>query len=152
LRKHIRDQIGADSTVQQIGHSLDEKNIRYSVADGTRSAEQIPLDVLADMSKAKDGQTLLIEQPRAAMIIHIVSSTVQPVEETDAAPRIRKFLANRAWTDAVAAEMKRLKEGASIAYMGEFAPANTDQQQAGGDSREIAGTRMAKLAAEAAHP
>lgn len=131
LPKQVREQIDANVPLQHIGQWLEEKKIHYSAASGTRAAEQMPLDILTEIGKGKDGQTLLIEQPRAIAIIHIVSSELQVVGEADAAPRIRKFLANRTLTDAIAAEAKRLKQNASIVYMGEFAPLVPDPSPQG---------------------
>jgi hypothetical protein len=43
------------------------------------------------------------------------------VEEAAAAQRIRQFLSNQRANEAVAMEMKRLKQQAKIEYVGEFA-------------------------------
>ncbi|MFZ2629228.1 MAG: EpsD family peptidyl-prolyl cis-trans isomerase, partial [Rugosibacter sp.] len=119
LLSEVRQRIGAGTSMQQIGHWLEERQVNYSAGGGLRAAEQIPLDILVRLSNASDGETLLIKQPSSVLVVHLVSSSLQPMAEADAAPRIRKFLANQAWTEALTAEIKRLKRTASITYLGE---------------------------------
>lgn len=151
LLNELRQKVEADTPLQKIGNWLEQKQVKYSALAGVRAAEKIPLDIIADLSKASDGQTLLIEQPKSALIIHVASSSLQPVAETDAAPRIRKFLANQAWTEAIATEMKRLKQRASITYLGEFASSAPELPQASG-AGGAASASLANLEKEEAQP
>lgn len=133
LIDELKQKAAADVPIQQIAHWLDARQVKFTEASGTRAAEQISLDILPELDKAKDGQTLVIAQPNATLVIRVVSSTLQPVDETQAAPRIRKFLAGQGLTEAIAAEMKRLKQNASITYAGEFSTmADKPQAQAVG--------------------
>ena len=100
---------------------LKEKGIEFSVNGGTRSAEQIPLEVLPKLHAFKDGQVGLIEAKDAYLVMRLVASRVQPVTEAQALPTIKVFLANQRGAEAVKREKDALKAKAKIEYFGEFA-------------------------------
>lgn len=121
VMEEVKRKLAADAPLEQIVEWLQQKNIKYLGAAGVRVPEQIPVTVLTRLGKARDGETLLIEQPDSTLIVHIVASIRQPTDEATAAPTITRYLARRAWSEALATAMKRLKNNASITYLGEFA-------------------------------
>lgn len=127
LMQALQKKIDAHAPMAQIGRLLEERQADYSVSNTELPAEQIPMDVLVRLDAANDGQTLLVAQRKSTLIIHLASSTLRPVSETDAMPRILKLRANESWTNVVGFEIKRLKRNASITYAGEFAPPSAVQ-------------------------
>jgi hypothetical protein len=79
------------------------------------------MDVLTKLQPLKDGQSLLAQTPQALTLIHLASSKTVPVDEATAMPRIEQFLGNQRANEAIAANMKGLRQSAKIEYMGEFA-------------------------------
>jgi len=51
----------------------------------------------------------------------VVASQLSPVSPAEAVPRVQQFLYNQRASEAVAADMKRLRSATTITYMGEFA-------------------------------
>jgi hypothetical protein len=108
--------------MQDITGWLKSQDAKFTANSGVRAAEQIPLEILPKLQEMKDGVIQLFETPDGRLqVIRIVASKPAPVDEATAAPRIQQFLFNRRSSDAVAKEMKRLKDKAEIAYVGEFA-------------------------------
>lgn len=126
----LEQRIEAGASMQQLARFLDSRKVRYASEGGTRLAEQIAPEILGPIVRVGSGQTLLIRQEPALMIVRVLSSTAQPMTLVEAVPRIRKFLTNQAWTAAVDMQMRRLKQEAKISYLGEFAPAPSRRKAA----------------------
>jgi EpsD family peptidyl-prolyl cis-trans isomerase len=118
----LREQIDKGSTMQDIAAWLKSRDTKFAANSGVRPAEQIPLDVLPKLQEMKDGTTRLFETGGGRVnVIRIVASNPAPIDEATAYPRIQQFLVNRRSSEAVAKEMKRLRDKAQIVYFGEFA-------------------------------
>jgi hypothetical protein len=53
-------------------------------------------------------------------VVQLVHAEAAPLTEQQAAPLIEQFLAGRKRLETAAAEVKRLREVATIEYLGEF--------------------------------
>jgi hypothetical protein len=100
---------------------LKAHDIKYNGGGATKSAEQIPMELLDKLQKLKDGQTLMAQTPQAITLIHIASSKTAPVDEATALPRIAQFIGNQRANEAVSNNMKALRKSAKLEYMGDFA-------------------------------
>lgn len=117
----LRAQIEKAKTMQDIAAWLKSRDARFTANGAVRAAEQIPLEILPKLQEMKDGVIQLFEMPDGRLqVIRILASRSEPIDEATAAPRIQQFLFNRRSSEAVAREMKRLKDKAEIAYVGEF--------------------------------
>ena len=114
-------QVAAGKPMTEIAAALKAANVQFRAAAGVKPAEQLPLDILPKIAAMSVGQTALIEGEQAAFIIRVEGAQLAAVDEATAKPRILQFLQNKARQDALAAEIQRLKSGATIEYMGEFA-------------------------------
>ena len=121
LAAGLRDQVAKAHSMQDIAAWLKTQDAKFAETKGTRAAEDIPLDLLPKLQTMKDGEIRLIETNGPLQVFHLVSSKTVPVDEKTAAPRIERFLYNQRSADAIATEMKRIKEKADIKYVGEFA-------------------------------
>jgi EpsD family peptidyl-prolyl cis-trans isomerase len=125
----VAEQLGAMS---KAGKSMDDivawlksHDVKFNGSSATRAAEQIPMDLLNKLQPLKDGQSLMAQTPQAITLIRIVSSKAVPVDEAAAFPRIEQFLNNQRSNEAIAANMKALRQQTKIEYMGEFAQSAT---------------------------
>lgn len=139
LVEELRAQVASGKSLEEIAAWLKAKDIKFGGNSATRAAEQIPLTLLAQIQKLKDGQTVAIQSPEALTVLRIASSQSAPVAPTVALPRIEQFLSNQRANEAVASNMKQLRTDAKITYMGEFA--KTDA---------VAGTKSAATPAASA--
>jgi EpsD family peptidyl-prolyl cis-trans isomerase len=116
----LRELVQKSRPAEDVAALLREKNIPFTGGNASRTAEQLPLDLLPRLHALKDGQSLVIEGGQGATFIRIAASQQQPVSEAQAKPGIEVFLNNRRVTETVNAEMKRLREATTIAYLGDF--------------------------------
>ena len=68
----------------------------------------------------KPGEIAVFATPLGASVIQLVHAEDAPLSEQQAAPLIEQFLAGRRRLETAAAEVKRLREVATIEYLGEF--------------------------------
>ncbi len=116
----LKSQVASGKSLEEIASALKGKDIQFNGGSATRSAEQIPLDVLPKIHALKDGQATVLEAPQAVTVVRVVSSQAASVSEAAALPRIEQFLTNQRAGEAVAANIKQLRSTTKITYMGEF--------------------------------
>ena len=122
LTAGLRGQVAKARSMQDIAAWLKSQDAKFAANRGVRAAEQIPLELLPKLQEMKDGAIQLFEAGEGRFqVIRVVASKPAPIDEATATPRIQQFLFNRRSSEAVAKEMKRLKDKAEIAYAGEFA-------------------------------
>lgn len=100
------------------------QNIPFSTSNGTRSAEQMPFEVLKQLALFRDGQTGIIETPDSLLVVQLQSSQAAPVDEAGALPVILRYLRNRQALETMSADTARLRARGKIEYLNEFALAH----------------------------
>jgi EpsD family peptidyl-prolyl cis-trans isomerase len=102
---------------------LKAKGIDLPIAQNVnRGTEELPMDQIEKFLALKDGEVVIYQRAPGIVIAQILSSLDAPVDATKAKPVIERFLVTKARAEAVQAEMKRIKEGMKVTYLGEFAP------------------------------
>ena len=117
--------VASGKSIDDAAAWLKSKDIQFGGGRATRPAEQIPLELLGQLHALKDGQSMVFDTPQATTVVLVVASQLVPVSEAEALPRIEQFITNRRATDAVAADLKRLRAATTVTYMGDFTPPNT---------------------------
>jgi len=118
----LREQVSKARSMQDVAGWLKSRDAKFAANRGVRAAEQIPLEILPKLQEMKDGAIQLFEAGDGRLqVVRVVASKPAPVDEATAMPRIQQFLFNQRSREAVAREMKRLKDKAKIEYVGEFA-------------------------------
>jgi predicted transcriptional regulator len=83
-------------------------------------AEELPLALLPQLARMSPGESMVFE----TMEVQLVHAERAPLSEAQAAPVIEQFLAGRKRLELAAAEVRRLRELATIEYAGEFKRSN----------------------------
>jgi EpsD family peptidyl-prolyl cis-trans isomerase len=121
----LRDMLDSGKSMENIAQWLKSKEIKFAAGTATRSAEQIPLELLPKIHPLKVGQGLILQGPQSTTVMRLAAAQSVPVTEEAALPRIQQFLGNQRAMEAAKQEFKTLKAKAKITYMGEFADAGT---------------------------
>jgi len=118
----LAKQLALVKTAAEAADLLRRAGFDSSVATNVaRGSEGIPLEVLPKFTKLRDGEVAIFQSGPQFVIAEIRSSQAAPLDAKQAAPAIEQFIMNRRRTDAVQAEMKRLRDVAKIEYKGDFA-------------------------------
>jgi hypothetical protein len=99
-------------------YSLESLDARFGVNRWTLAAEQLPLELVARLRTMKEGDVLSIDDGASGVVaVRIVSARPAPLDEASAAPLIESFLRAQRSSEALDAEMKRLRATARIEYL-----------------------------------
>lgn len=120
VAKPLRGMASAGRPIEEAAAWLKSKDIKFDGGSATRAAEQIPLEVLAQIHSLKDGQSVVIESALTTTLLRLASSQLAPVTEAAALPAIEQFLTNQRAVEAMAANIKQLRATTKISYLGEF--------------------------------
>jgi len=110
---------GAKS-LQDVAGWLKSQGLVFQVAMSNRPAEQIPLEVLPQVSEMREGQLAVIPTSRGASVVQLLQAQEAPLSEQQATPIIEQYLHSRKQLAVAQAEVRRLREQARIEYVGEF--------------------------------
>ncbi len=123
IADEIKQWVTAGKSMQDIAVALKARNIQFRANAGSSAAEQLPIEILPRFQALKNGETAVIQGSQALLVVHLVASQAQPIDEAAALPRIEQFIANKRNAEAIAKEIKALRDKAKIEKLGEFAAA-----------------------------
>ncbi len=119
----LRDSLKSAKNFNDFVQTLKAGNVKFSGNQVVRGAEQVPMNLLATLSKMKDGESIFNAAPAGASVLLLVSTRPQPVELTAAKGAIEQFLINDRKRKLVADDLKAMRAAAQITYLGKFADA-----------------------------
>jgi EpsD family peptidyl-prolyl cis-trans isomerase len=117
----VKSEVATAKSLDEAADWLKWRNFRVSAVTGaTQPAEQLPLAYLPQLMRLKEGGIAVVATALGASVVQLVHAQDAPLTEEEAAPLIEEFLSGRKRLQVAAAEVKRLRSGASIEYMGDF--------------------------------
>jgi EpsD family peptidyl-prolyl cis-trans isomerase len=116
----LRAEAAKSRDLDEVAGWLRLRGAKYSADSLTQPAEQLPLSFLPQLARMKPGEIGVFATPLGASVIQLVHAEEAPLSEQQAAPLIEQFLAGRKRLETAAAEVRRLRELATIEYVGEF--------------------------------
>ena len=119
----LREKLAAAKNIGEFIEYLKASDLRFGGDQVTRAAEQLPQDRLDAIAKLQDGQALMNQNPKGVQVLVLAGSRSQPVNEEQARPAIEQYLLNERKRKMVEDELKLLRGGAKIEYLGKFADA-----------------------------
>ncbi|MBS3934837.1 MAG: EpsD family peptidyl-prolyl cis-trans isomerase [Sulfuritalea sp.] len=119
----LENQIRKARNLNDVALWLNGQNVPMVGNNTTKSAEQLPMELLPRFHQMRDGQIGVIPGRDGVLIVHLASSRATPVSAENAAPIIEQYLSNRRRAEAVDREIKSLREKTPIEYLGQFAQA-----------------------------
>ncbi|MBA4142641.1 MAG: peptidyl-prolyl cis-trans isomerase, EpsD family [Nitrosospira sp.] len=125
VAEELQGMLNAGKPMEDIANWLKSKDIKFAAGGATRSAEQIPLELLPRLHPLNVGQGLILQSPQTITVMRLAGAQSVPVTEEAALPRIQQFLGNQRAAEAARKELNTLKANANITYMGEFANADS---------------------------
>lgn len=120
----LRAEAAKARELEDVAAWLRARALKFSTDVVTEPAEQLPLAYLPQLMRMKPGEIALVATPPGASVVQLVHAEEAPLSEAQAAPLIERFLAGRRRLEIAAAEVKRLREVATIEYLGEFKRGN----------------------------
>ena len=117
----LKKALASSKTFVDFVNYLKANNIRFAGNEAVRGAEQLPLTSVDQFAKMKDGQAMMAPSATGAQVIVIAGSRMQPVTEEQARPAIEQFILNERKRKLIEDDVKAMRAGAKIVYVGKFA-------------------------------
>ena len=141
-------ELGKAKNLEEVAAWLKSQNIPFGGGDvTTKTAEQLPMELLPRFHQLKDGQMAMVPSQAGVLVIQLVASRSEPVDQKAATPFIEQYLMNQKKVETANRELKQLHELAKIEYLGEFAKTETPTK---GDAPAAASAPVAAASAPAA--
>ena len=117
----LRAQVAGAKTLNDVSAWLRSQAIAYNFATWTKPAEQLPRGYPVHLAELRDGQMVVLSSPGGGTsVVQLIQSKDAPLTEEDAKPIIERALAMRKGVEYAEADLRRLREKASIEYVGDF--------------------------------
>jgi EpsD family peptidyl-prolyl cis-trans isomerase len=120
----LRAEAAKARGLDEVAAWLRSRNASFSADATTQPAEQLPLAFLPRLSRMQPGEIAVFATPSGASVIQLEHAEEAPLGESQAVPVIEQFLAGRKRLETAAAEVRRLRELATIEYLGDFKRGN----------------------------
>ena len=114
----LKAQAAGAKNLNDVAGWLKSQKLPFNVATATKPAEQVPLEILPQVSEMKDGQIAVFPTPLGASVVQMIQSEETPLGEKQATPIIEQILASRKRIELAQAEVRKLREKAHIEYIG----------------------------------
>jgi EpsD family peptidyl-prolyl cis-trans isomerase len=120
LAEPLRAQAARSRDLEEVAAWLRSRGARYTDLYVTQPAEQVPLAQLPELARMKNGEIAVFATPLGASVVQLVHAEEAPLSEQQAAPVIGEFLAARKRMELAATEVRKLRDGARIEYVGQI--------------------------------
>jgi EpsD family peptidyl-prolyl cis-trans isomerase len=127
----LRQKLAESKNINEFVEFLKARDYRFAGNQAVRAAEQLPLASLDNFARMKDGQAMVVPQPNGLQVVFLAGSRMQPVSEEQARPAIEAYLLNERKRKLVEDDIKALRSGAKIEYVGKFAEGAASAPAAG---------------------
>ena len=117
----LKDQLSGSKTINEFVDFLKANDYRFAGNQAVRAAEQLPLNVLEQLSRMKDGQASITQGPNGVLVAVLAGSRSQPISEEQARPLIEQALVNERKRKLIEDDIKALRAAATVEYLGKFA-------------------------------
>jgi EpsD family peptidyl-prolyl cis-trans isomerase len=108
-------------TANEFIEAIKASGVKFSANQVTQAAENLPLGLIDQLVKVKDGEALFITAKDGFKALLVVASKSQPVSFEQAKPAIEQFLTAERRREFTQREVKNLRTAAKIEYIGKFA-------------------------------
>lgn len=151
LPQALQEQIKTAKSLAEVADWLNAQKVSFSASSGTSAAEQMPQELLPSLHKMKDGQIGLIAARDRIIIMQLVNSRTEAVDEKTASPLIERRLWDTRKLEVATKAVKDLHDKASIEYQGMYADAGkVDANKV--DATKTDATKAASAATAPANP
>lgn len=122
----VKARLSGGANLNDLAQWLKSQNIPARGIQSVKSAEQLPMELVARLHPLKDGQAITLEGPRQFTILALTGSQSQPLSREQARPAIERFLLTAKKRELAKAELEKLRAAAKIEYVAPYAELKSD--------------------------
>ena len=110
----LQDEVAGANDLAEVAQWLDSRKLSFEAAMFSRTAEQIPMNILQRLFVMHDGQIAMFPNALGASVLRLEQITEAPLSEKQAGTAIAKFLNNRRRLELVQTAVAKLREKAKV--------------------------------------
>lgn len=118
--EQLQQQVRRSRTISEVTSWLKTQSIQFAGNSAVRAAEQLPMGMLPELSRMKDGEVVMRRGTSGVTIVHLAASQSSAMNEQQATPYIQTYLLNRKRVELADSWMRELRAAAKIEYVGDF--------------------------------
>lgn len=122
INEELKSIMASADSLDKIVSWLNRHNVRYARGQLSRSASDLPEQIMSKINKLHKGQLFVVKEGKNSLLNFIVNIKSSPVTINDAAPQIEQHLSNKKSLEVVEAETAHLRSLAKIDYSPTLAP------------------------------
>lgn len=123
----LEEEIRKAKSLNDVVAWLKSKNVPFNANSTVKASEQLPMEVLPRLAKLNVGQVMLMPAQQGFLLVQVAAAEKQPLDEKQATPFIEQYLTNQKRLELAQNEVKQLRSGAKIEYVGDFASLSADK-------------------------
>lgn len=123
-QQQIDKLLQTSGNVNALAENLTAQKIPYKVNHARLAAEQLPMEHLPALYALSNGQYIKVQNEKGLLVMGVLSSEESTIDKAKAYLFIETFLGNEKRSKRAEAELKRIRDAASIEYMGKFVSLN----------------------------
>jgi peptidyl-prolyl cis-trans isomerase C len=113
--KRVADDAGS---LEEVAAWMDAHKVRFVRGQVLRTSSDMPPELTARLADMPKGQLFIVKEGERSMFITVAATSPAPVSLEVAGAQIEQFLLNKKNKAAAESEIKRLRAGANIEYLG----------------------------------
>ena len=123
-QQQLENLLQTSGDVNALAANLTAQKISYKENQTTLAAEKLPMEHLPGLYALSNGQYIKVQNEKGLLIMGVLSANESPIDTAKATLFIETYLVNEKRKKQAEAELKRLRDAASIEYLGKFASLN----------------------------
>lgn len=120
-KEQLSERLAKASGLADLTAKLKQDNIQVQYMADSKSADQLPMELLPKLAEMKPGDTKVLMGPQGTLIVHLINARPAPVSETEARPMIERFLTSMKKQQFVTSEIERLRKSGEVEMLGKSA-------------------------------
>lgn len=116
----LKARAGAAGSASAVLETLRASGLQTNTGTMVRAAEDVPLLLLAPLSRLKDGEFLWMAQGAQARVLVLLESRKAPLEAGVARRQAQAFLVNERKRERARESLKALRDQGQVEYLGRF--------------------------------
>jgi EpsD family peptidyl-prolyl cis-trans isomerase len=120
LTRTLRDALDHTGSAMSVRRLLDRRSISFEAMETTRAAEEIPANLLPQLTQAARGDVLVAAPPQGprALLICVVDVKDSPIDFNHAQQQIRQYLTDARNHEILAQYLHRARSVGNVSYAG----------------------------------
>jgi EpsD family peptidyl-prolyl cis-trans isomerase len=124
----VKQMLSGTKSLEEFAGKLQKENIPFKTVTAVKGAEELPTALLPRFSRMAKGEVAIIPVGGNITVLQLQDFREQPLTEEQAKPGIGSFLLEQKRKALLDAEMKKLRDAASIEYLGTYTDAGKFRQ------------------------